>query len=84
MISLFEQKYGVIKLAKCDYNTELSSFKYKCPKVKKELTEKFKSEFILNLRNEKLVNEIKTSSDSKILVVYGAGHLKGIKELIKK
>lgn len=84
LISLFEHKYGEIELSKCDYRTNLNSSEYKCKKMQKELTEKFSNEFILNLRNENLINEIETSNDQKILVVYGAGHFKGLKELIEK
>ena len=40
----------------------------------------FTDDVVLDIRNKYLTQQILTSSDDKILVIYGKGHLKGLKK----
>jgi hypothetical protein len=83
LISEFEKKYGKIKLSNCDFRTDLKKVTYKCKKINKELSSAFKRKFILKLRNEFVVNKVISSSDNRILIIYGASHLNEIKRMIE-
>ena len=84
LISEFEKKYGKVQLSECDYETKLNSEVYNCEKLNKELSEKFKTEFVINYRNKNLANEVQNSKENKILIIYGENHLNGFKEELRK
>ncbi|GAK95489.1 hypothetical protein JCM19294_2271 [Nonlabens tegetincola] len=72
MINLHEEKYGAIRLTKCDWQTDLYD-KYEC----KDGNALKKSFYVVDIaRTEHLFNELLKSENKKIAVVYGAGHFK--------
>lgn len=79
LISKYEDYYGTIYLDSCDLTTALDST-YACKtKLKGNLTP-----VILDYRNAKLAERIVASEQKKIVVLYGARHIKGIKKLLNE
>lgn len=78
LIAAYEQKYGPIELASCDYTTGFDTFLYPCEKLNNDL-----NAIILDYRNEYVANLIKSAKDKKILVLYGARHIDGMMKLIQ-
>ncbi|MNS47856.1 hypothetical protein D3C72_804040 [compost metagenome] len=77
LIDSYETKYGKIALTTCDFNTDFETVLYPCDKLNNDI-----NPIILDERNLYVVNLIKSSSDKKVLVLYGARHIKGMMELI--
>ena len=77
LIDGYEKKYGKIELTECDLNTSTDTFPYPCGKLNNDL-----NPFILDMRNQYVADLIKSSGDKKILVLYGALHIKGMMEMI--
>lgn len=68
-----------IVLEDCDLKNHYNE-KYLCES--KFLSEDEKDKFLLDNRNSFLVSKVKESEYSKIAIIYGAAHLKGVKELL--
>lgn len=84
LINEFESRHGFVQLSDCDMNTSLESTEYECETIGKELSKKFRTEIVLDYRNEHLANRIMNFDSDKVLVIYGANHFKGLwKELDK-
>ena len=82
LIDLYEEKYGKVILDSCDLKTSLgNSFNCKlAPKAQREI---FKSKYILEERNRVISETVRNSPYKKILLIYGADHLKGIKNFLE-
>ncbi|MCR5861404.1 hypothetical protein LRS05_04225 [Flavobacterium sp. J372] len=76
-IAQYEKLYGPIKLEPCDFETKPGAGK--CKQLQNNL-----DAITIDFRNTTVANMIKASKNKKILVVYGAQHIPGIKELIQK
>ncbi len=79
LVSKYEDYYGKIHLDSCDLITSLDST-YAC---KKKLKGNL-NPVILDYRNVQLVEKLVASEQKKIVVLYGARHIKGMKKLLKK
>jgi hypothetical protein len=79
IISLYEEKYGSIMLSDCDMQTPLDE-KYACKNngIANDIMP-----IILDYRNHYVAHLLDQSIDKKIVVVYGALHIKGIKKILK-
>lgn len=80
LIDFYEKKYGEIKLDSCDLNTSIKD-KYGCKAYRLSDRKSFTKEIILAERNKLVVDKLKNSTDTKIIVIFGKKHLKGIKSL---
>jgi hypothetical protein len=83
LINLFEERYGDIELDSCDLNSKLGS-QNPCKLVSSEKRQIFDREFILQERNKFVANEIQSSANRKILLIYGLMHYEGIKDELQK
>ena len=81
MINYYESKYGEIKLEKCDYETQENK-KSSCKG--KSLDKKKGDDAIINFRNKHVIEELLKDKNDKIVIVYGARHIIGIKEELLK
>lgn len=75
----FENYYGKIELDSCDYTTHFDSV-YTCG-------EKFDVDFrpiMVDYRNEQVVKKIKDIESNKLVILFGAAHISGIRKLLKK
>lgn len=81
MVSFYESKHGEIKLTDCDYKTSLFE-KTICKD--KLVDKKIKDEVIVDFRNTNIVNTILKEKRSKIAIIYGSDHFKGIREELLK
>jgi len=79
LVSHFEEYYEEVNLDSCDFATPLDS-NYTC---NKKLKGKLKP-IILDYRNEQLVEKVIASPSDKIVVLYGAMHIKGMKKSLKQ
>jgi hypothetical protein len=78
ILSTYEDKYGELQLNELDMNTPLTeSFETGEPEDQVEYV-------MMDKRNEHLANKIIASKYSKIIVMYGGLHKKGLIELLKK
>lgn len=82
LINFYEMKYKVIALDSCDLKTDIRK-DYNCETL--NLTDKrnFTNDIVLNMRNKLIADSLVNSGDSKIVVIYGKMHLKGIKDYLK-
>lgn len=80
LINKWEEINGAIILDSTDLNT---SFSEKFSKGTFYTKDQYNRVFI-QFRNEHLIKLIKTNSDKKILILYGAGHRKDFKKRLKK
>ncbi len=80
LINQWEKVNGAIILDSTDLNT---SFTEKFSKGTFYTKEQYNTIFI-HYRNENLINLIKSSTDNKILILYGEGHRKDFKKRLKK
>ncbi|MGV3461362.1 MAG: hypothetical protein ACO1N9_13005 [Flavobacterium sp.] len=77
-VAQYEKLYGPIILEPCDFESK-SVVSSRCKKIENNL-----DAITIDFRNNIVANMIKTSKNRKILVIYGAHHISGIKELIQK
>lgn len=77
-VEQFEKLYGKVELEACDFEAKPGTIS-SCPPMGKKL-----DPIILDYRNENLANMVKESKQDKILVIYGANHIKGMMELVQK
>ena len=80
LINKFEELYSEIKLDSCDYATHLDS-SYSCSKGLK--MKKLEPVYV-DYRNTAVVEKIIKSDFNKMVVLYGAAHIKGMKKLLKE
>ena len=80
LINQWEKQNGEIILDSIDLNTP---FNKKFSK-RIEYTKKQYNAVIIHYRNKHLIDLIKESSDNKILILYGKGHLKDFKKQLKR
>jgi hypothetical protein len=78
LVNEYEQRYGKIVLDSCNLHAPFDSA-YTCKGSHKNL-----KPIRIDYRNQYVTNLVKTSADKKILILYGYGHKKGIKKLLKK
>jgi len=82
IVDYYEKTNGEIKLEPCDFNNSVFE-KSTCEKQKID-KEKY-NDAIIAYRNSVVVNEILNDSlHQKIVVIYGAAHIEGIKESLMK
>ncbi|MCP4441978.1 MAG: hypothetical protein GY810_23970 [Aureispira sp.] len=82
IIEEYERLYGTINLSECDWSTPMDASvdEYECSiKSKNKL-----SPVTVDYRNEEVVNYVNQNQDKKIVIIYGAAHIKGILKLLKK
>lgn len=79
VIAVYEHKYGPIMLDSVDMHTPLKA-RYESNKI----TRKQWNKVAVGARNEHLAGVIKHSQDKKILIIYGKGHMKGVKRILKE
>lgn len=79
MVDKYEELYGEIRLTACDFETQLGTIIYPCEKLVND-----NKVVIIDFRNRYVADLIKNAKDNKILVLYGADHIKGIAELIRQ
>ena len=82
MVTYYENKYGIVQLKKCDFETSpYEETSCKDNKVKKEL----RDDFIVYYRNTIVLREIDNETRNKIAIIYGENHLQGMgKGLIER
>jgi hypothetical protein len=79
LIHQWEKLNGKIPLDSVDFNTPLNKeFKRQPFYTRKEY-----HRILIDYRNDNLVNMIKSGSDNKIIILYGAGHRKGFHKRLK-
>jgi len=81
IIHYYETKHGEIKLEKCDYETAMNT-KSVCKG--KSINKKNVDDVILTFRNKHVIDELQKDKQTKIAIIYGAGHFIGIKEELLK
>ncbi len=80
LVNQYEITLGKIGLDSCDYNTHLDSI-YSCYKgVKMSKLDPI----IVDYRNEKVIEKVAESESAKIVILFGANHRKGMKNLLKE
>jgi len=82
LINFYEMKYKVITLDSCDLKTDITK-DYNCETLNLAAKINFTNEIVLNTRNKLIADSLVNSGDSKIVVIYGKMHLKGIKDYLK-
>lgn len=75
----YEKMYEEIQLLKCDWTTPRDGT-YEC---KKQISNGLKP-IVRDYRNQYVIETIRNSNDYRIVVIFGAGHMKGISALLKK
>jgi hypothetical protein len=80
LINYYENKYQPIVLEPCDYEVSL----YEVPKCPITLKKEIRDDIILNYRNNHVLEKLSDEKRQKIGIIYGKGHLKGIKEGLLK
>jgi hypothetical protein len=78
MIRQYEKQYGTIVLDDCDFATPLED-KYLCGREKRSQA----NDLILKYRNQHLADEIIAEKHTKIAVLYGAAHEKGLLAMLR-
>jgi hypothetical protein len=80
IVDYYEKKYSVIYLEPCDFEVSV----YENPKCPLKLTKEVHDDLTLTSRNNYVLQTISEEKRKKIAIIYGKGHLKGIKHgLIK-
>ena len=81
MIDYYESKYGEIKLEPCDFE---KSF-YEKPNCKnKQIEKKVRDDVYINFRNKNIIKTFLNDNHKKVGIIYGAEHIKGIREELLK
>jgi hypothetical protein len=80
LVNKIEGLYGETKLDSCDFETTLDSA-YNCSKG---LKLKKLDPVYVDYRNKVVVEKIMNSEQEKIVVLFGAAHIKGMKKLLKE
>jgi len=83
LIKAYEVKYGEITLEEYDLKTNLFDA-YDRNKCKYKIDKKIFEEFIVNYRNNVVLDKIGENKNSKIAIVYGKKHFVGIKDSLQK
>jgi len=74
LIEIYEEKYGVIQLTQCDWETDYLE-KYECETVPKVRAD----DVLIYTRNDTIEKRVYESKLKKIALVYGSGHFNFIK-----
>lgn len=78
VVEAYERRYGKVELSACDTETSLDE-DYSChPSLKNDI-----NPILLDFRNEHVVELIREHEDEKIVLVYGANHIKSMIRLLK-
>lgn len=80
LINYYETKYGEIKLAPCDYETNYTEETI-CPKFK--VSNDTRNDVIQDFRNEIVLKRIDIETHDKIVIIYGDAHTPGILQGLK-
>lgn len=80
LVNKIEEYFGEIKLDSCDYAIPLDST-YTCSKGFK--VKKLDPVYV-DYRNKVVVEKIVNSKQDKIVILFGAAHIKGMKKLLKQ
>ena len=80
IINYYEKKYQPIILEPCDFENEI----YEKPKCPLKLSKEINDDVVLNSRNMEVIKELSTETRKKIAIIYGKGHLVGIREELLK
>lgn len=83
IIDYYENNYKEIVLEPCDFETTLYELTV-CDDKDFKMSNEIREDVIVNSRNQVLINEILTDTLTKIAVIYGKNHYKGIKEGLLK
>jgi len=83
IISYYEREYGVIELNPCDFETTIYE-ETTCYSYSKIMNKKKKNDVLINFRNRHVVKTLLLEKRSKIVIIYGKTHIKGIKEELQK
>jgi len=78
LVEYFESKYGEIILNEIDFETPIDG------RVQNLASFRQTQDLIINYRNSVLAEIVNSSTDKKILVVYGLGHRRGLFKELKK
>lgn len=79
LVRIFEFKHGTIALDSCDLNTPVGA-PFPCGSFDLGRARLFLEDVGLYERNRLLAQTLRESADKKIVVVYGKGHLEGLRQ----
>lgn len=80
ILNLYEVRNGKIVLDDCDYSTSF----YEESKCKEKVNKKKYDSFIIDERNNSVINHILNDKRKKIAIIYGKNHFVGIKDSLQK
>ncbi len=80
LITYYENNYGEIILAPCDFETKFTE-ETTCPKYK--VSKSIRNDVLQDFRNNIVLNRIDIETRDKIAIIYGAGHTPGLLEGLK-
>jgi hypothetical protein len=80
ILKRYEKKYGEIVLKPCDFQTPF----YEKTVCKDKVNNKIYQEFILDERNNVVIDNILKENNNKIAIIFGEGHFIGIKDGLQK
>lgn len=78
LIDRHEERFGAILLDSCDLNTPLDK-DYLCDRTE-EISDTYA---VIEIRNQKIVDELSKLKNDKIAIIYGENHTQGVLELLK-
>lgn len=82
IINYYENKYGIIKLEKCDFETDVF-LKSTC-KNNKKMTKEEDEDIMIDFRNKIVINELlNDSTHNKIAIIYGKAHISKLINVLK-
>lgn len=85
-IKKFEEDTEEIKLNECDLIVKLGE-QYNCEPIKKSERnryDKFMHEYVIEMRNKNLADQVINSEFNKIIIIYGKNHYKGFAKLLNE
>ncbi|MFC7357268.1 hypothetical protein ACFQO1_06190 [Jejudonia soesokkakensis] len=77
ILEFHDEKYGKVVLEPCDFETKITE-KSSCQNL--ENHKDISDDIIINFRNQIVLEELDKEIKNKIAIVYGRGHLEGIKK----
>ena len=81
IVNYYEKKYGNVELEPCDFETTV--FEESTCKTKLKDKKRY-DDAVVDFRNNIVATELIKESKSKIAIIYGKGHTKGIIQNLKK
>ena len=82
VLNYYEKKYGEVKLEPCDFETTIHE-KTICENDN-TIKGNVKKDVMIDFRNNIVIKELLKEKKSKIAIIYGKGHLEGLKEELLK